>query len=75
MDEIKRTILEAIPDAEVIIEDPDGIHLEATVISPSFKGKTLVQQHKMVMQCLKKHFQTSLHALTLCTLTGEKNDK
>lgn len=74
IEEIKQTILKALPDAQVIVEDPmeDGVHLEAIVISPSFEGKSLVQQHKIVMQSLSEHFQATLHALSLRTLTPEQ---
>lgn len=71
MDEIVETISKAVPDAEVIVNDPmrDGVHLEAIVVSASFEGKPLVQRHRMVMQSLSTHFQSSLHALSLRTLT------
>lgn len=74
MEEIKQTIVEAIEDAEVHILDPmnDGIHLEAIVISKTFEGQTLVKQHQRVMQPLKNHFSTTLHALALKTFTPQQ---
>ena len=48
--DIERMIKEALPDADVKIEDlrGDGDHYAAYVQSASFKGKTRVQQHQMV---------------------------
>jgi stress-induced morphogen len=67
--EIENTIKAAMPDAQVIVSDPmnDNTHLEAIVISPSFEGKTRVQQHQMVMKPLREHFASGLHALALKT--------
>ena len=47
--EIERMIKEALPDADVKLEDlvGDGDHWSATVISSAFTGKTRVQQHQL----------------------------
>ena len=67
--DIERLIKEALPDAEVTIRDlaGDGDHYAAEVISASFKGKTRVQQHKMVYDALKGRMGGELHALALQT--------
>jgi stress-induced morphogen len=67
--EIKRMIVEALPDAEVMIEDlrGDGDHYNARVISAAFKGKSRVQQHQIVYQALKGNMGGQLHALALQT--------
>ncbi|HVT52580.1 MAG TPA: BolA family transcriptional regulator [Dongiaceae bacterium] len=67
--EIQRLIKEALPDAEVIIEDlrGDGDHYAATVTSRSFIGKSRVQQHQMVYQALRGRMGDELHALALQT--------
>ena len=72
--QIEEIILAAVPGAQVIVRDPmnDGAHLEATVISESFLGKSLVNQHRQVMQSLKKSFAGDLHALALKTYTPEQ---
>ena len=66
---IERMIREAIPDAQVKLEDlrGDGDHYAATVISASFKGKTRVQQHQIVYQALRGRMGNELHALALQT--------
>ena len=72
--QIEEIILAAIPNAQVIVQDPmnDGAHLEAIVISESFVGMPLVDQHRQVMQALKHAFAGDLHALALKTFTPEK---
>jgi len=71
---VEEIIVAAVPNAEVIVRDPmnDGAHLEAAVISESFVGMSLVNQHRQVMQSLKEAFGGDLHALALKTYTPEK---
>ncbi|PCI55939.1 MAG: BolA family transcriptional regulator [Alphaproteobacteria bacterium] len=66
---IEQMIREGIPDATVRIEDlrGDGDHYAAYVESPSFEGKTRVQQHQMVYGALKDKMGGDLHALALQT--------
>jgi stress-induced morphogen len=67
--DIERLIKEALPDAKVTIQDlaGDGDHFAAAVVSAAFKGKTRVQQHKMVYDALKGRMGGELHALALQT--------
>jgi stress-induced morphogen len=67
--EIERLIKAGIPDAEVTIRDlaGDGDHYAATVISAAFRGKSRVQQHKMVYDALQGQMGGVLHALALQT--------
>ena len=67
--EIERLIRAALPDAHVEIRDlaGDGDHYAATVLSPSFKGKSRVQQHQIVYAALKGQMGGALHALALQT--------
>ena len=68
---IAQMIRNGIPDAQVEVRDPlkDRTHFEATVISPSFEGKSRVQQHKMIYAALGDSFDGPLHALQLTTLS------
>lgn len=68
-DEIERLIEAGIQDAKVIVRDMngDGQHYAAHVVSPSFIGKTRVQQHQMVYAALQGHVGETLHALALQT--------
>ena len=67
--EIKQMIIEAMPDAVVVIEDlrGDGDHYAAHVTSEAFRGKTRVQQHQMVYKALKGKMGDELHALAVQT--------
>ena len=71
--EIEHFIKEALPDAEVVINDlrGDGDHYAAYVKSSEFKGKTRVQQHQMVYQALQGRMGDALHALALQTAAPE----
>jgi stress-induced morphogen len=67
--EIEKLIKARFPEAEVTIKDlaGDGDHFAAHVIAPQFKGKTRVQQHKMVYDALEGRMGGVLHALALTT--------
>ncbi|MCC5797185.1 MAG: BolA/IbaG family iron-sulfur metabolism protein [Methylophaga sp.] len=66
--EIKKMILAGLPDAQVEVLGDDGQHFEARVVSASFVGKSLVQQHQMVQATLGDSFTSgALHALALKT--------
>jgi len=73
LEEIERLIKAGIPDAEVEVVDlrGDGDHYAAHVISPSFKGKSRVQQHQMVQRALRQVLGGELHALALTTAVPE----
>ena len=73
--EIERMIKEALPDAEVKLEDlvGDGDHWSATVISSAFAGKTRVQQHQLIYAALQGRVGGELHALALQTSAPEPN--
>ena len=70
----ERLIKEGIPDATVTIRDlaGDGDHYAATVIAESFRGKSRVQQHKLVYDALKGQMGGALHALALQTGLPER---
>jgi stress-induced morphogen len=62
-------IREALPDAQVTIQDlaGDGDHYAAHVVSAAFKGKSRVQQHQLVYEALQGRMGGELHALALQT--------
>jgi len=72
-EEIERLIREALPDAEVTIEDlaGDGDHYAARVVSAAFSGKSRVQQHQIVYKALQGRMGGELHALALRTAAPE----
>ena len=67
--EIESLIKQALPDAQVTIQDlaGDGDHFAAQVVSSEFAGKTRVQQHQMVYAALQGRMGGVLHALALNT--------
>ena len=71
--EIEHLIKQALPDAQVTIEDlrGDGDHYAALVVSSAFAGKTRVQQHQLVYRALRGRMGTALHALALTTSAPE----
>ncbi len=70
---IKAMIEEALPDAEVRIEDMrgDGDHYAAHITSATFEGKSRVQQHQMVYAALQGRMGNELHALAIQTSVPE----
>ena len=70
LEEIKSLIKEAIPDAEITIQDiaGDENHYSATIKSKVFSGKNKIEQHKLVYKALKGKMGYELHALALNTM-------
>jgi acid stress-induced BolA-like protein IbaG/YrbA len=70
---LQTLILNALPDAQVSIEDVrgDGAHYTATVAATFFAGKTRVQQHRIVHAALKGHVNNNI-AVAIQTVALEK---
>ncbi len=66
--EIHSLVEQAFPGSEVTVEDLTGTgdHFQVIVLSPVFKGKTLMEQHKMVYATLEP-LKDKIHALTIKT--------
>ena len=69
LEEVKNLIKEAIPDAQITIQDVAGDenHYSATIKSKVFSGKSKIEQHKLVYKALKGKMGNELHALALNT--------
>ena len=67
--EIEKLIKESLPDSVIDIKDlaGDGNHYSATIISSEFKGKSKIEQHKIVYSALKGKMGNELHALAIKT--------
>jgi len=52
-----------------------GMHLEALIISDDFKGKSLIERHRMVYSALSDFMNKEIHALSMKTLTKEEINK
>ena len=72
--DIEAMIREALPDAQVTIEDlaGDGDHYAASVVSESFRGMSRVKQHQIVYAALRGRMGGELHALALQTSVPEQ---
>jgi acid stress-induced BolA-like protein IbaG/YrbA len=74
-DLIQKRIAEAIPTAQVEVRDLTGTgdHFEAQVVSSTFLGKSMIQQHQEVYAAVQDLLKTGeLHALALKTFTPEQ---
>ena len=69
LEEIESLIKEALPDAQITIEDlaGDENHYSATIKSKVFTGKSKIDQHKLVYKALKGKMGNELHALAINT--------
>lgn len=79
IEEIEALIESELPDATVDVTQPRGVddddHLAATVVSPAFEGKSLVEQHDMVYDALGDRMTNDIHALELTTRTPDELDE
>ncbi len=71
--EIEALIRTAIPDAKVEVSDMTGTgdHFEICVVSKAFRGKPLMEQHKMVFSALEKEMDNRIHAVKIKTRTPQ----
>jgi stress-induced morphogen len=67
--ELKNLIKEAMPDAQITLQDlaGDGDHYSVIIQSKEFKGLSMIQQHKLVYKALKGKMGNELHALAITT--------
>ena len=49
----------------------DGQHFQAVIVSPSFSGKNMIQQHRLVYEALGERMHAQIHALSMKTYTPE----
>ena len=68
-EEIKKLIIESIPDAHVEIKDlrGDNNHFSAIIKSKIFNNLNRIDQHKLVYKSLKGKMGNELHALSITT--------
>ena len=69
LEEIKKLIKDAIPDASVEIKDlmGDNNHYAAKIKSSQFNNISKIEQHKIVYKSLKGKMGNELHALSITT--------
>ena len=65
-----QTIIQSGLDCQHIELSGDGRHWYATIVSPAFEGKRLIQRHQQVYATLGGRMQTDeVHALSMKTYT------
>ena len=66
---LKELIANGIPNAKIEVIDTTGSkdHFSAVVISSSFEGLSLIDQHKEVYKAVGDHMTKEIHALQLNT--------
>ena len=72
--EIEELLRETFPDAKIMVEGDDGVHMSAVVIDESFRGLNRVQQQRAVYAALQGKMDGNngdLHALALTTKAPE----
>ncbi len=78
LNEIADLVKKAIPDAQVQVEDMTGTgdHFQISVVSSAFKGKTLIDQHRLVQESLQMAFEDGrIHAVQIKTQTPDREVK
>ena len=65
-----KSIIAAGLACDHIALEGDGRHWFATIVSPAFEGKRLIQRHQLVYATLGQKMHTDeVHALSMKTLT------
>ena len=69
--ELQERIEEALPGAQVAVEDltGGGDHFRAEIVSDRFEGLSRIQQHKLVYEIFGSELGGRIHALSLKTTT------
>ena len=67
--EVQKLIKVKLPDAKIDVSDMTGTgdHFEIEIISKTFSGKTLIEQHQMVYAILGDEMDKKIHAVRLKT--------
>jgi acid stress-induced BolA-like protein IbaG/YrbA len=70
--QIEDVIAENLDCDFIEIKGDDGTHFEATIVSPLFEDKSMIEQHQMVYQALGDMMKQEIHALSMKTITPEQ---
>ncbi len=73
---IEQMIKEALPDANIELEDlaDDNDHYAVTITSSAFRGKGRIEQHRMIFDALKGRMGNELHALAIKTVAAGEDE-
>ena len=67
-EQIQSYIDQGIACSHLTVEG-DGQHFYATVVSPEFEGKRLIQRHQLVYAALGDRMKAEVHALSIKAFT------
>jgi stress-induced morphogen len=69
--ELQQRITQALPGAEVRVEDltGGGDHFRAEIVSDRFEGLSRIQQHKLIYDVFGDEVGGPIHALSIKTST------
>ncbi|MGB2833622.1 MAG: BolA/IbaG family iron-sulfur metabolism protein [Methylotenera sp.] len=70
--QLESYIKQGLPCDYIQVLGDDGTHFEAVIVSPSFDGKSMVQQHQLVYGVLGDRMRAEIHALSMKTYTPQK---
>jgi len=69
-------VRQTMPDATVMVTDRTGTmdHLKVTVVSESFRGRNLLDRHRLIYQALDIPLKDGrIHALELTAKTNDES--
>ena len=67
-EQIQSYIQQGIACSHLTVEG-DGQHFYATVVSPEFEGRRLIQRHQLVYAALGDRMKAEVHALSIKAFT------
>jgi len=73
--QLQMRLEELAPGTRAQVTDLTGTqdHYQATIVSPAFSGKMMIDQHRMIFALVQNEVDSGeVHALTLKTFTPEK---
>lgn len=53
----------------------DGTHFQAVVVSEQFRGRPLIERHKLVYAALGDAMESEIHAISIKTYTDDQWEK
>jgi stress-induced morphogen len=68
-EELRERIEQALPGADVRVEDTTGggDHFRAEIVSDQFEGLSRIQQHKLIYEVFGDEVGRAIHALSIKT--------
>ena len=70
-EQIQGYIQQGITCTHIQVEG-DGQHFYATIVSPEFEGKRLIQRHQLVYSAMGDRMKAEVHALSIKAFTPDE---